>query len=211
MKMEVYDFEPINYEEEFNNFCEVTALNISKFQKTNQDLDETVFNSDVVSNTNKLNEALKSLIDAKSQKEKILSNVSNDDVNIRDIQKDIAEILKRNEEASNNISQVNEAVAKKKQELSSKRNQTSSSKDIFEEKKSKIHLELEKWKKALGLELIISTHNSLIFKFSNIVRDDPEKTFTCEIKGRSHFSSTISLLIWYNTRSPSLSLRFWLK
>merc|ERR1712227_1169163 len=101
------------------NFCEVTTLNISKFQNTNKDLDETVFNSDVVSNTNKLNEALQSLIDAKSRKEKILSNVSNDDVNIRDIRKDIAEILKRNEEASNNIGQVNEAVAKKKQELSS--------------------------------------------------------------------------------------------
>ena len=181
--MEVYDFEPINYEEEFNNFCEVTALNISKFQNTNKDLDETVFNSDVVINTNKLNEALQSLIDAKSQKEKILSNVSNDDVNIRDIQRDIEEIMKRSEEANKNISQLNEAVAKKKQELSSKRNQTSSSKDIFEEKKSKIHLELEKWKKALGLELIISTHGSLIFKFSNILRDDPGKIFSCEIKG----------------------------
>ena len=78
---------------------------------------------------------------------------------------------------------ANEEALKKKRELARHQTQATSSRDLIEEKKGKLGVEMEKWKDALGLNLVLSTHGGIIFNFSNIIRQSPERQFSCEIKG----------------------------
>merc|ERR1711962_846528 len=48
------------------------------------------------------------------------------------------------------------------------------------EERAKLEAELARWKRTLGLE-IVTTKSGITFTFSNIVREDPERKFRCEL------------------------------
>merc|ERR1711915_274301 len=177
--IEEYEIEPLDYEAELLNFCNVLDQNKLKFQNKSQD--ETLLNSEIMDNLDKLSEAIAALDEATNQKENVKLKTSNEEKNLGDVLNAIKGIEKRKQTSEKNFLGISEAVEKKKSELHTKRSKIASSSDLFKEKQNVISSEMEKWKKTLGLELIRSTHGGLIFKFTNIHRDDPEKVCTCEL------------------------------
>ena len=177
----VEEFEPLDYEAELLNFCNVLDQNKIKFQNKTQD--ETILNSEIMDNLEKLSEAIAALDEATNQKENVRLKTSNEEKNLEDILNEVKAISKREQTTKKKLLGISETVEKKKSELHTKRNQNASSSDLYKEKQNVMSSELEKWKKTLGLELIRSTHEGLIFKFTNVQRDDPDKIFTCELSG----------------------------
>ena len=178
-------FEPLDYEEEFMRFGETVATNLEKFQRSCDDIKKIEYNDNsFMANSEKVNAALQSFVAALNHRENVASELTKEEQYVRDLAKDIREVSELEVESSKRLAEMNEAADKKKSQLAAKRTQTSSSRDLFEEKKGKISGELEKWKRTLGLELIVSTHGGIIFSFSNVIRDSPEKTFTCELEGK---------------------------
>jgi len=175
----VEEFEPLDYEAELLKFCNVLDQNKIKFQNKTQD--ETILNSEIMDNLEKLSEAIAALDEATNQKENVRLKTSNEEKNLEDILNEVKAISKREQTTKKKLLGISEAVEKKKSELHTKRNQNASSSDLYKEKQNVMSSELEKWKKTLGLELIRSTHEGLIFKFTNVQRDDPDKIFTCEL------------------------------
>jgi len=160
-------------------FCNVLDQNKIKFQNKTQD--ETILNSEIMDNLEKLSEAIAALDEATNQKENVRLKTSNEEKNLEDILNEVKAISKREQTTKKKLLGISETVEKKKSELHTKRNQNASSSDLYKEKQNVMSSELEKWKKTLGLELIRSTHEGLIFKFTNVQRDDPDKIFTCEL------------------------------
>lgn len=177
----VEEFEPLDYEAELLKFCNVLDQNKIKFQNKTQD--ETILNSEIMDNLEKLSEAIAALDEATNQKENVRLKTSNEEKNLEDILNEVKAISKREQTTKKKLLGISETVEKKKSELHTKRNQNASSSDLYKEKQNVMSSELEKWKKTLGLELIRSTHEGLIFKFTNVQRDDPDKIFTCELSG----------------------------
>jgi len=176
-------FEPLDYEEEFTRFGETVATNLEKFQRSCDDIKKIEYNDNsFMANSEKVNAALQSFVAALNHRENVASELTKEEQYVRDLAKDIREVSELEVDSSKRLAEMNEAADKKKSQLAAKRTQTSSSRDLFEEKKGKISGELEKWKRTLGLELIVSTHGGIIFSFSNVIRDSPEKTFTCELE-----------------------------
>ena len=181
-------FEPLNYEEEFIRFSETVATNLEKFQRSCDDIKKIEYNDNsLMANSEKVNAALQSFLAALNHREKVAFELDQEEQYVRDIAKDIRDVSEQEVESSKRLAEMNEAAVKKKSQLAAKRTQTSSSRDLFEEKRGKISGELEKWKSTLGLELFVSTHGGIIFSFSNVLRDSPEKTFTCELEGKMYF------------------------
>ena len=181
-------FEPLNYEEEFIRFSETVATNLEKFQRSCDDIKKIEYNDNsLMANSEKVNAALQSFLAALNHREKVAFELDQEEQYVRDIAKDIRDVSEQEVESSKKLAEMNEAAVKKKSQLAAKRTQTSSSRDLFEEKRGKISGELEKWKSTLGLELFVSTHGGIIFSFSNVLRDSPEKTFTCELEGKMYF------------------------
>ena len=180
-------FEPLNYEEEFIRFSETVATNLEKFQRSCDDIKKIEYNDNsLMANSEKVNAALQSFLAALNHREKVAFELDQEEQYVRDIAKDIRDVSEQEVESSKRLAEMNEAAVKKKSQLAAKRTQTSSSRDLFEEKRGKISGELEKWKSTLGLELFVSTHGGIIFSFSNVLRDSPEKTFTCELEGKMY-------------------------
>merc|ERR1719391_1163558 len=132
-------------------------------------------------NLEKLSDAIAALEEATNQKENMKLKTSNEEKSLQDLSIEVKEISKREQMTKKNMTGILEAVEKKKSELHTKRSQIASSSDLYKEKQNVMSSEMEKWKKTLGLELIRSTHGGLIFKFTNVQRDDPDKIFTCEL------------------------------
>ena len=182
--IEEYEIEPLDYEAELINFCNVLDQNKLKFQNKSQD--ETLLNSEIMDNLDQLSEAIAALDEATNQKKNLKLKTSNEEKNLGDVLNEIKAIERRIQTSKKILLGISEAVEKKNSELHTKRSKIASSSDLFKEKQNVISSEMEKWKKTLGLELIRSTHGGLIFKFTNILRGDPEKIFTCELSGKLH-------------------------
>ena len=184
MKMEGdLEFEPFNYEEEFNNFDHNLSQTLTRFTKINEEVDMAEAESYLHGSMEDLNEALQNLINCASNNEKVSAAYERERKEIDCVVREIGDILAQRDSSSRRLEKANEEALKKKRELARHQTQATSSRDLIEEKKGKLGVEMEKWKDALGLNLVLSTHGGIIFNFSNIIRQSPERQFSCEIKG----------------------------
>ena len=180
------EFEPLLYEEEFKNFDQTLDQNLTRFNKVNEEVDKFEADNYINSNIENLDEALQSLIRSQANKDKISATLEKERTHIDDTIREIGDILSQRDSSSKMLAKANEDIMKKKRELSQHQNQTTSSRDLIEEKKGKLGLEMEKWKETLGLDLVLSTHGGIIFNFTNVKREDSQRRFMCEIKGKDY-------------------------
>ena len=178
------EFEPLCYEDEFKNFDRTLDQNLTRFNKVNEEVDKFEADNYMNSNIELLDEALQSLIKSASNKDKMLATLEKEKTHIDDAIREIDEILCQRDSNNKMLAKANEEVLKKSRELSQRQTQTTSSRDLIEEKKGKLGVEMEKWKETLGLNLVLSTHGGIIFNFTNVMREDPQRRFMCEIKGK---------------------------
>ena len=172
----------MNYNEEYDNFCSIIDQSIEGFRSNYNILDETELNIGVVTNLDSINDAIQALMETLHQKDKVLNNDASD--RIDSLRKESKEFEISCGVKENEIRTVVSQEETKNKELENLRRKEAKNEKVQDLMKSKIAKDLEKWKNTLGLELVVSTHNSLIFKFSNILRENPDKTFSCEIRGR---------------------------
>ena len=177
------ELEPLCYDEEFNNFDCTLNQNLTRFNKVTEEVDKFKADNYINSNIDNLDEALQSLIRCASDKETVSAKLEEEKAHIDDAIKDIGDILTQIDSSNKMLAKANEEVTKKNRELSQHQTKTSSSRDLIEEKKGKLGVEMEKWKETLGLNLLLSTHGGIIFNFTNVMRENPERRFMCEIKG----------------------------
>ena len=181
------ELEPLCYEEEFKNFDHTLDQNLTRFNKVTEEVDKIEDDDYINSNIENLDEALQSLIRSASNKDKVSAKLEEEKAHIDDAIKEISDILTQRDSSNKMLAKTNEEVTKKKRELSQHQTKTTSSKDLIEEKKGKLGVEMEKWKATLGLNLVLSTHGGIIFNFTNVMRENPERRFMCEIKGNVVF------------------------
>ena len=181
------EFEPLCYEDEFKNFDRTLDQNLTRFNKVNEEVDKFEADNYMNSNIELLDEALQSLIKSASSKDKMSATLEKEKTHIDDAIREIDEILSQRDSNNKMLAKANEEVLKKNRELSQRQTQTTSSRDLIEEKKGKLGVEMEKWKETLGLNLVLSTHGGIIFNFTNVMREDPQRRFMCEIKGKIAF------------------------
>jgi len=174
--IEEYEIEPLDYEAELINFCNVMDQNKLRFQNMSQD--DTLLNSEIMDNLDQLSEAIAALDEATNQKKNLKLKTSNEEKNLGDVLNEIKAIERRIQTSKKILLGISEAVEKKKSQLNTKRSKKQKKE---KQKQNVISSEMEKLEKTLGLELIRSTHGGLIFKFTNIHRDDPEQVFKCEL------------------------------
>ena len=181
------EFEPLCYEDEFKNFDRTLDQNLTRFNKVNEEVDKFEADNYMNSNIELLDEALQSLLKSASNKDKMSATLEKEKTHIDDAIREIDEILSQRDSNNKMLAKANEEVLKKNRELSQRQTQTTSSRDLIEEKKGKLGVEMEKWKETLGLNLVLSTHGGIIFNFTNVMREDPQRRFMCEIKGKIAF------------------------
>ena len=179
------EFEPLLYEEEFKNFDQTLDQNLTRFNKVNEEVDKFEADNYINSNIENLDEALQSLIRSQANKDKMSAALEKERTHIDDTIREIGDILSQRDSSNKMLAKANEDIMKKKRELSQHQNQTTNSRDLIEEKKGKLGVEMEKWKETLGLDLVLSTHGGIIFNFTNVKREDPQRRFMCEIKGNA--------------------------
>ena len=178
------EFEPLCYEDEFKNFDRTLDQNLTRFNKVNEEVDKFEADNYMNSNIELLDEALQSLLKSASNKDKMSATLEKEKTHIDDAIREIDEILSQRDSNNKMLAKANEEVLKKNRELSQRQTQTTSSRDLIEEKKGKLGVEMEKWKETLGLNLVLSTHGGIIFNFTNVMREDPHRRFMCEIRGK---------------------------
>ena len=171
----------LEYSKEFDNFCSLIDQSLEGFRSNYNILDDTELNVDVVTNLDSINEAIQALVDTLHQKDKVLNNDASD--RIESLRKETKEFENHCGMKENEMRSVSSEENVKRKELENLQRKEAKNEKVQDMMKSKISKDMEKWKKTLGLELVVSTHKSLIFKFSNILRDCPEKTFSCELRG----------------------------
>ena len=202
------EFEPLLYEEEFKNFDQTLDQNLTRFNKVNEEVDKFEADNYINSNIENLDEALQSLIRSQANKDKISATLEKERTHIDDTIREIGDILSQRDSSSKMLAKANEDIMKKKRELSQHQNQTTSSRDLIEEKKGKLGLEMEKWKENLGLDLVLSTHGGIIFNFTNVKREDPQRRFMCEINGKVSLKFCLILIpIYFQLLTESTELR----
>ena len=175
------EFDVLNYDEEYERFCTTMDQNLMSFQNNFNILDGTELNSEMVANLDKINQAVQSLLDSQNHKDKVLNNDVSD--TIGKMTTEINDMLEKADDEETESRKVDTEAGKKRSELVNKKSQASTSQDMINHAKEKAAATMNKWKRILGLELVTSTHNTLIFTFTNIIRDNPDKSFSCEIRG----------------------------
>ena len=180
----VFEIETLDYSKEYDNFCSIIDQSLEGFRSNYSILDETELNVGVVTNLDSMNEAIQALVDTLHQKDKVLNNDASD--RIDSLRQETREFEHKCGIKETEMRTVSSEEDVKRKELENLRRKEAKNEKVQDMMKSKVSKDLEKWKKTLGLDLVVSTHNSLIFNFSNILRDSPEKTFSCEIKGNSN-------------------------
>ena len=182
VRMEQLEIERLNYNEEYDNFCSIIDQSLAGFRSNYNILDETELNVGVVTNLESMNDAIQALMDTLHQKDKVLNNDASD--RIDSLKKESQDFENKCVTKENELRILASQEDFKSTELENLRRKEAKNEKVQDMMKSKISKDMEKWKNTLGLELVVSTHNSLIFKFSNILRDNPEKTFSCEMRGK---------------------------
>ena len=192
------ELEPLCYDEEFKNFDNTLNQNLTRFNKVTEEVDKFKADNYINSNIENLDEALQSLIRCASDKENVSAKLEDEKAHIDDAIKEIGDILTQMDSSNKMLAKENEDVTKMKRELSQHQTKTTSCRDLIEEKKGKLGVEMEKWKETLGLNLVLSTHGGIIFNFTNVMRENPERRFMCEIKGNVVFKTLLILELLFS-------------
>eukprot|EP00092_Neocalanus_flemingeri_P006911 GFUD01007460.1.p1 GENE.GFUD01007460.1~~GFUD01007460.1.p1 ORF type:complete len:236 (-),score=60.90 GFUD01007460.1:57-764(-) len=173
---------PLNYNSEFVNFANIIQQNAQYHQQVAQKyIKGAVKARQEPLSFNKLDEAIQTLYDASRVVDSVKSEVNQKQEKLVIVGKEYEDINKKVNLTSRSAQEFSEAADKKQAELKTLVSATSDKGDIVEEKRVKLSAELAKWKKILGLELVNSSHGGIIFVFTNIDRESPERKFSCEV------------------------------
>ena len=132
-------------------------------------------------NYKQLETAIASLSDATEKVDSIKAEVSQKVEQTSVLYEEVQKIQKLLEDTMQSSANIAEASRKKTLELDSLKASNNDKGDIVEGKKIELSEELLKWKTTLGLELVNSSHGGIIFVFTNIDREYPDKKFNCEV------------------------------
>ena len=129
----------------------------------------------------KLDEAIQTLFDAAKVIDSVKSEVNQKQEKIVIVNKELEELKNKVSITAKSAQEFSDAADKKQVELKNLVAAMSGKGDMVEEKRVKLSAELAKWKRILGLELVNSSHGGIIFVFTNIDRENPDKKFSCEV------------------------------
>ena len=178
----VQDFPPLNYEAEFNNFENIIQINAQYHHQVSQKyIKSAVKGFQEPLSFEKLDEAIQTLFDAAKVIDSVKSEVNQKQEKIVIVNKEFEEMKKSVNITAKSAQEFSDAADKKQIELKNLVAAMSDKGDIVEEKRVKLSAELAKWKRILGLELVNSSHGGIIFVFTNIDRENPDKKFSCEV------------------------------
>ena len=127
-----------------------------------------------------MDEAAKGLLRETAQLEE-LGNKNSRLVDLVDkIQKQIVKTEEDEKLAASSAQEFAAQEMKTRAKLEKLRSCVSDKEGQVEQERYKLEAELVRWKKALGLELTTSK-SGIVFTLTNLVRDDPERAFRCEL------------------------------
>lgn len=173
---------PLNYEAEFSNFDNIIQQNAKYHQQVSHKyIKSAVKGGQEPLSFVKLDEAVQTLFDAAKVIDSVKLEVKQKQEKIVIVKKEFEELKKKVDLTAKSAQEFCDAADKKQTELKNLAAAINDKGDIVEEKRVKLSGELAKWKLILGLELVNSSHGGIIFVFTNIDRENPDKKFSCEV------------------------------
>jgi len=172
----------LNYEGEVSNFESIIQQNMRYHQQVSQKLIKSAMKGrQNPMNFEKMDQAIHTLNDAANKIDSARLEVIQKKDKVEIVKKECSEMQKKVNLTAKSAQEYCDEADKNQLELKSLEAATSEKANIVEKKREKLSAELAKYDRILGLELVNSSHGGIIFVFSNIHCDNPDKKFSCEV------------------------------
>jgi len=130
--------------------------------------------------TNKLEEAVAGLKEGEAEVEVALKKLERGNEAVAAFKNKVEEMAAEVAEAASSAQEFGGKAERREAEVAKLQRTVVNKEGQVEEERAKLETELARWKRSLGLE-IVSTKSGITFIFTNLVREDPEKKFRCEL------------------------------
>merc|ERR1719296_89172 len=176
------DMQPLNYEDEWKNFEEITSVNSQHYNKISQKVSKVV-NKEREENLSdaSIEQAIDTLFEASKSIENVQQDVVVKQADIEALKDTLEKTEKNAKLTAEAATEFSSTVDSKLSELSNLKKNLSEKGDLATVRKVELAGELKKWRQVLGLELISSSHGGVILVFTAVQREDPERRFICEL------------------------------
>ena len=163
---------------EYENFAQILSKNRELFKLQSEQLQVPV---DHHRPGKKVLNAL-SIYDKQDSEKKKLENIINrSEVKLVKIGEDKRKIMTEINNIEEKFQTLKITKVTREANLDKYKNIVENEEDFIKNAKMKISIEVSLLEKYVGLQLINSTHNSIIFVFTNIIRDKPRERFCFEL------------------------------
>jgi len=170
----------LTYKEEFENFEKIMLTNIKHFEVQSDQLQSPV-KFDSLNRNNRTDKALQTVEKSKAKVLKLKTEVHLSKDKLLESEKLASQIKTETEHLEDKCRKLTLAAKEGSEKLASMKTILENKEDLLVKAKERISMEVSYFEKYLGLKLVNSTHEGIIFVFTNISRDATSKQFCFEL------------------------------